>query len=330
VKRTAYVLTALAVTALALLYALWGVDWARLVAVLAGAELWVLAPFAGFLVLFYLFTALRWNLILRPLGRFTLAQSGPAMMIGFAGNNVIPAHLGELVRAVVFGRRHGLPASSVLATLVVERLLDVLAILVFYCMAVLSIDPFPASIRTGAELVAVALGGFTVALVLFLAFPRPFLRLWEGLAAWLPAAVRARGTALLVNAVEGLAALKSPGLLVLMVGYSLLKWAACGAMVWLSLRAFGTGLPASVSMIVIAVSALAVTVPSAPGFFGAMQAAFVFALLPFGIGRETALAASVLYLVSQWLPTTLFGGACFAALGLTFREVRAEADRVRA
>ena len=328
-KRAGYLASALVITVLALVYALWGVDYPELGRLVSSADYRVLLPFAVFLVLFYLVTGLRWNLILRPLGRFSLRQTGPAMMIGFAGNNVLPAHLGELVRAVVFGRLFALPASGVLMTLIVERLLDVFAILFFYFLAVALIDPFPESIRLGAELIAGAMAAVCAVIVLFLRFPAVFVRLWEGLAHWLPVRVRRRGGQLLENAATALSALKSPGMLLVMLAYSLLKWLSSGAIVWLSLLAFDTRISLPVSMIVIAVSAVALTVPSAPGFFGSMQAAYVFALLPFGVSREIALAASVLALVFQWLTVTLFGGVCFAATGLRYREVRAQAEQVR-
>lgn len=328
-KRLPHLLLAFAVAALALLYALWGVDFRHLGRLLAGADYRLLLPFQALLVLFYVFTGLRWNVILRSQGRYSLRQSGPAMLIGFAGNNVLPAHLGEVVRAVVFGRQAGLPATAVFMTLVVERLLDVLAILVYYFVAVLLIDPFPESIRLGAQAVAVVMGAASLGIVAFLRWPAAFVRLWERLSTPLPAVLRGRGSALLHNAAQGLAALKSPRLFAGMLAYSLLKWATCGGMVWLALLAFGTRIPFGISMIVIAVTALAVTVPTAPGFFGTMQAAFVLALVPFGVPRETALAASVLYLLAQWVPVTLVGGLCFLASGLRMAEVRADTQHLQ-
>jgi len=328
VKKAFSILLAAVVTVGALVYALWGVDWAVLGELLAGVRVWVLAPFWVFLVLFYVFNALRWNLILRRLGRYSLRESGPAMMIGFAGNNVLPAHLGELVRAVVFARQTGLPASGVLTTLIVERIFDVFSILFFYFMALWLIDPFPESIRLGAEAIAGAMAVVCAGIIAFLAFPHTFVTLWERLSNPLPTSLRDKGSRLLRNAEAGLSALKSPAMLAGMIAHSLLRWGSCGAMVWLALLGFGVTISFPVSMIVIAVSAVAVTVPSAPGFFGAMQAAFVFALLPFGISREVALAASVLYLVAQWLPVTLFGAWCFTALGLDARTVRAEAEKL--
>jgi len=177
VRRFLQVGLAAVITALMLLYALWGVDFPRLGRLLAGADYTLLLPFEAALVLFFVFTGLRWNLILRSQGRYSLRQSGPAMMIGFAGNNVLPAHLGELVRAVVFARQSSVPAAAVFMTLVVERILDVLAILLFYFLAVALIlyftlaeddDPVKAHVfllpLTAAFLLALSVAIFIVGL----------------------------------------------------------------------------------------------------------------------------------------------------------------------
>jgi uncharacterized membrane protein YbhN (UPF0104 family) len=76
----------------------------------------------------------------------------------------------------------------------------------------------------------------------------------------------------------------------------------------------------------MAVLALAAAVPNAPGYVGAMQAAYVFTLRPFGISEELAFAASVLFLVCQWLPVTLAGAWYFIAGGLHVDEVRREIE----
>ena len=67
-------------------------------------------------------------------------------------------------------------------------------------------------------------------------------------------------------------------------------------------------------------------VPNAPGYIGAIQAAYVFALGPFGITEEIAFAASVMFLVVQWVPVTAAGAWFFIAGGLHVDEVRREME----
>ena len=322
-KTLLSVLLALAVTVLTLLYAFWQVDWHALGKVLASSNWLMLLPFAGLLVLYFLFTGLRWALILRPLGRFSLLQVTPAMMIGFGGNNILPAHLGELVRTVVFARANALSLGGVFTTLLLERFFDVLAILAFYTAAVQMIHPFPQSIRLGSQAVAWIMAAAVLGLVAFLRYPAAFVTLWDRLSRPLPERLRALGHRQLAHVAAGLSSVKSPRLLLPMLAYSLLKWLASGALVWVSLHAFGQEIDLGVSMIVVAITALAVTVPSTPGFFGVLQAAFVFALTPFGVSREVALAGSLFFQFAQWFPITLAGVLCFVAAAPSLREVRA-------
>ena len=107
-----------AVTALLLAYSLWHVDLTALGTVLAAADYGYAAPFLATLTLFFWLKAWRWTLILEPLGHYSVRQVSPTMMIGFAANNVLPAHLGEIVRSLWFARQHQVRVSSVLVSLV--------------------------------------------------------------------------------------------------------------------------------------------------------------------------------------------------------------------
>lgn len=328
-KRAISIILALSVTILALVYALWDVDFEQLSMLLAKGNYLAVFPFGIFLVLFFMFTGMRWKLILYPLGDYSLKDVTPAMMIGFGGNNVLPAHLGELVRTAVFARQFQKSRSGVLSTLVLERLLDVFAIMFFYSAAVVAISPFPESIRLGSNVAATAMVCVVVGIVFLLRYPVAILAKWERWMAWLPAMIHRRGTAMLKEAIAGLASLKSISLLLRMLSLSLLKWMAGGGMVWVSLWMYDAVIPFTTSMIVVAISALAVTLPAAPGYFGSVQAAFVFALTPFGIAPEQAVAASLFYLVAQWLPVTITGAYFFLYSSATRAEIDAEVSQLR-
>jgi hypothetical protein len=107
--------------------------------------------------------------------------------------------------------------------------------------------------------------------------------------------------------------------------YSLLRWFIAAAMAWLSVASYGVTLPAGLAMLVIGVTAVAVSMPSVPGFIGPVQAAFVFALTPFGVTQEVALAASILFLIGQWIPVTLTGALYFLSRHYSYRQIRREA-----
>jgi uncharacterized protein (TIRG00374 family) len=297
-----------AVTALLLGYALWDVDLASLGEVLAAADYRFVAPFVLTLTLFFWIKAWRWAVILEPLGHYRIRQVTPAMMIGFAANNVLPAHLGEIVRSVWFARRYRQRISAVLVSQVLERILDVVAILLLFLMAVPWIESAPQAIRLSVWLVAALAAGMCVVIYAMLAAPQRVFNLWHLLGAKLPASIRSRGEAFLRDVLQALSSVRSPVRLLLLVVNSLIQWSLMGVCVWLSMAAMGVSIGPAVTIVVLTATVVAVTLPNAPGYVGALQAAFVFALQPFGVSTESAFAGSVFYLAGNWIPITLIGG----------------------
>jgi len=328
VKRILSLITVILITVLALAYALWDVDFAELGALLSGGNYWVLVPFMLLLVLFYWMKALRWVYILRPVGQFTTGDVMPSMIIGFAANNLLPAHLGELIRTGIFSHRFGKPVSSIAITLLVERIFDLVAILSLYALAMAAIGTPPESLEIGAWFIMLLMAGFFAAIAVILYRPSLVLNTGNRLGRFLPEHFRHRLTGVLENIINAFSSLRSPALVASMTVWSILKWLLMGGMIWLTLFAYGTSISPSICLVLMAVLALAAAVPNAPGYIGAIQAAYVFALKPFGVSEETAFAASIMFLVSQWVPVTIAGAIYFITGGLHVAEVRKEIKEV--
>lgn len=296
-----------AVTALLLGYSLWEVDFGELGRVLAGADYRYAAPFLAILTLFFALKAWRWSLILEPLGRYSIRQVTPAMMIGFAANNVLPAHLGEFVRSHWFARRYRQRMSAVLVSQVLERILDVAAIVLLFLLTVPWIESAPRVISASVWLVGVVAAALGALIYTMLAAPRRVFAFWHWIGARLPESLRSRGDAFLEDILKALSSVGSARRLLLLLANSVVQWSLMGVCVWLSAQAMGVSIGATSSIIALTATVVAVTLPNAPGYVGAVQAAFVFALQPFGISSESAFAASVFYLVANWIPVTCAG-----------------------
>jgi len=76
--------------------------------------------------------ALRWRYLMDPIKRVDVASLFSALLIGYMANILMPAHLGEFLRAYVLGKKRGVSASSTFATIVVERVIDVFALLLLH------------------------------------------------------------------------------------------------------------------------------------------------------------------------------------------------------
>lgn len=307
-KKWLTTILAVAVTAALLGYALWDVDLAVLGSVLAAADYRFVAPFLAVLTLFFWMKAWRWAVILAPLGRYTVRQVTPAMMIGFAANNVLPAHLGEFVRSMWFARHHGQRMSAVLVSQILERILDVAAILILYLLAVPWIDDPPEAVRVSVWLIGVVAGIVAIVIYAMLASPHRVFQLWRLLSGPLPTSFQSWGETFLGDVLHALSSVQSPPRLLVLVVNSVVQWSLMGVCLWMSVAAMGVSVGPSLTIVVLTATVVAVTLPNAPGYVGALQAAFVFALQPFGISGETAFAASVFYLVGNWVPITIVGG----------------------
>lgn len=327
-KKILSLITITLITGLALAYALWDVDFSELGKLLSGGDYRILVPFLAILTLFYWMKAMRWVLILRPVGEFSRAQVTPSMVIGFAANNVLPAHLGELIRIAIFSRKYAKPVSSITISLLVERIFDLAAILAYYALSMTLIETPPESLEIGAWLVVMLLAGLLASIAIVLYRPDLLLRLAGRIGRLLPEEAGTRLTHILENIINAFSSLKSPLLVLYMTVWSMLKWGLMTAMIWLSLYAYGTEVSPGIAMILMAVLALAAAVPNAPGYVGAIQAAYVFALRPFGIAEEIAFAASVFFLACQWIPVTAAGAWYFIKSGLHVAEVRKELEEV--
>lgn len=281
------------------------------------------------LVAFYLLKAYRWKLLLTPLGTYDTWRDcfGP-MMAGFAMNNILPARAGEFLRVMVFARRTSQPVASVLVTVALERIFDMLSILLFLSIGLMSLPGMPDGMRRSALILgAMALVGVGGAIV-FLLWTQASIRFitWGLTLVRVPVGPRLKISQLLETSATGLASLKSPTRLLVIVGVSLLQWALNGVMMYLALRSFGVHVPISAAMVLLGVVALGVAVPASPGFFGVIQLCFTNTLQIFEVSRPAVLAASIYYHMIQYIPVTLCGLLWLSRSGFRMSEAQTESE----
>jgi len=266
----------------------------------------------------------RWRLLFYP-----ASQAGwplvSATTIGFMANNLLPLRIGELVRGYLAARSGGGSFWTAMATLAVERVLDMLSILLLLGGVVLVV-PVPPWLQAGA-LTLLALDLLAMGLLIFLALERGAAAGWttriprfgETLRRWL--------TLFSI----GLRSLRPGPHLVPLVGWTVLIWLLNAAAVWAALRSAGLALPVSASLTVLAFAGIGVSIPSAPGFVGTLQFFIVQALAIFGVTGAEAVSVSLLYHAAGFIPITLLGWALLITQGVSLweasREARAQATR---
>jgi uncharacterized protein (TIRG00374 family) len=336
VRHSGKAAVGLLVTVLLLWWALRGVRFAEVWAQIRGGDFLLLAAAAAVATLGIIIRALRWRVLLTPVrGDTALHSRFAATSIGLMANNVLPARAGEFARAYALSRLEPVSASAAFGSLVVERFLDMMVLLIFLVLPVLT-PGFP-SVRVLSEgMGAVALRGAVVlvagivALLVVMAFwPRTFVRVTERLARRLPRSAARPIVDASEAFLDSIALIRSPRLLAAGFAWSVAFWLWHGLSFLLGMKAFGIDTGPVSAYFTSSVVAFGVALPSAPAFVGTFHASADFALgSVYGVDAARSLAFAFGYHFAGWIPVTALGLYFAWRLGLTMGDVGASEERV--
>jgi uncharacterized protein (TIRG00374 family) len=282
------------------------IDVSEAVATLERTSIPVVAFAMGIALLGYFLRAIRWGVILAPRARPRLYHLVSATLIGFFAVNVLPARIGELVRAYTLARSERLPTATVLGSVAVERVLDLCVLGLFWALS-LFFAPLPGWFRWSGLATIGICGAGAVALWVFLASSsrldrqdHPWFRrlpepIREGLAKGLPAFR------------EGLQIFRSPGALLRAGGWSILVWVVGGGVFLAVGDSLDLRLPFWSIFFMSFIVSVGILIPSSPGFVGVLEGACVVGLAVLGVPGPQALAFGIIFHVVQLLPLTILG-----------------------
>jgi glycosyltransferase 2 family protein len=292
----------LVVSAALLGYLFWHADVGAISARLAETRWGFLAVSIGLNVFSLWCRAHRWGFLFPPGARPRRLFN--AVMIGYMGNNLLPLRAGEVLRAYVVTRR-GEPFWTTVTTMVVERVLDGLAVGIMLA-AVFLLLPVPRELEWGALVFLSADLALVAVLAAFVLAPGRVGRVALALTRRWPA-VATRVARILETLDAGLVGIRTPRHLPSTVLWSVMIWVGMVATTWACLLAAHLDLPLLAAWTVVAFLGLGVSLPSSPGFVGVIQAAVVAALRLFDVPLNDALSFSLLLHASQFVPVTLWG-----------------------
>lgn len=293
------------------------VDWREAARIFRAAEPSALAFGVALFGIDILLRAARWRTILAFRTPVSAGMSLQALLAGYAVNSILPARLGEVFRAHYLGRRAGVSRSSALASIVVERLLDLIAVVASLAIGLL----MAGGGDTASRHVLVAGAAMTVVAVMVLVLVAWLLSRQSGeqllllFLARLPGgkAIARRLGAMLGDFTITLQLVRTRHFLVAAV-LTLPIWALEARALWEVCRSIGINLNLSGILALMGGACLSTLVPTAPGYVGSYQMAFVVILGQFGAGATAAVVAATavqVYLIGTY---TLVG---LAILGIT-------------
>jgi len=285
----------------------------QLLAAISNIDYRYLLPALAFTMIGYYLRAVRWKYLLAPIKSTSMKNLFPSTIIGYMANNLLPARLGELVRAYVLGEKEGMDKSSVFATLVLDRLLDGFTVLILLVLTLLMLR-LPEGMtgaQKGLEYGGYAAVGFYLLVILVLAV----LKVWSTKAIlfleWalkpFPERFRNKAVVLAGSFVQGIRFSARPGEIMGLFVSSLLIWALAVWTVNLILLAFNIVLPVTAAMFILILIVFAVMVPASPGYVGTYHAACMYGLMAFNLPKEKALSVALIVHAMNFFPVTLLG-----------------------
>lgn len=270
----------------------------------------------------------RWRMLLphRPDGSAVpLRRTFSPMLIGYLGNIVLPARLGEAIRSFLVARRETLVPLEAFGATMLERLIDVV---------VLALIGLAAAVALGAEWWIVAIGlvaGVGGVLVLALLVVLGFGRLVD-VGRWVLERLR---LAHRLERLLGWAGSFAVGVdrgrdvprLLGASGVSVVAWILDASIFYLVGRSLGLELAIAEAVLIGAVAVLATAVPAAPGYVGTFELAATSTAVALGVPREEALALAVLVHMITVIPVAIAGAIALIMSGANLGRIAAEAER---
>ncbi len=304
--------------AILLLYlTLYGLDWKNFFTTLRHAHYEYLFLIFVWASIANLMRAMRWRVLLLSEKPIPLSDSFWAYMAGYMGNNLLPARAGELIRSGYLGKIAGISMSFVLATCLVERFMDVIALLILGSVSLISLGVITRLFEYGfAIMVALGLAGFFF--LLFLPrFGGVFRKFIDVMPALKPSG-KARLQTLLENFMRGLQSMSDLTKMVLFSVVTGIIWSMNGVGMVITAMVFQQHMSFSQALILLASLGLSRAIPSTPGSIGIVQFVAVTVLSPLGFTRENALALIIVAQGMEYI-TVIFWGVL--ALWMFSRKV---------
>lgn len=311
-----------------------GVDWGGLATVLGSVAPGWVALAAVLLLGEFVLRAVRWQVLLRPLGLpARTVDLWAAQVIGAAANTLFPLRAGELAKPLVASRRTGAPLSSVVATAVMERVYDLFGLVSVLCLMVLVLPEEPET-QTNLVRNLKRYGGlFGVAAMLAmgtffaLATRKVAARgVFERIVAVAPGPIRGAFLGLFDGFVAGLGNTRDGRGLVQAAGLSVWMWLNGAVAIWCLFQAFGMELPFGAACFTGVAIALTVALPQAPGFLGVFHVAMQQTMLLWGQEQAAADGFAIVFWAVSFVPVTVAGVLAMGREGISWSSLRAAQD----
>ncbi|MBR3627243.1 MAG: flippase-like domain-containing protein [Elusimicrobia bacterium] len=265
------------------------IDFKQSVSLLKNADIIFIILGVILYIISYIVRGFRWDYILAPLKKMKKFQSFFYLVFGFFMNNVLPLRLGEFVRAIVAGKKLEISRSGVFATIVVERLMDIIIFIISFFLIAIFVPNIPNWLQKSFVLCAVIFGLMFVVLFFMSKDEDKFLKLLYKF--HLPVKFLEIIKSIFLKFASGLKFFQNKKLFFIVFITSVIVWIVESYAYQFLFSAFGLKLTVIQCLFVIVTTGIATMLPTAPGFIGAIEGVGMITLGIFGVEETIAFTA---------------------------------------
>ncbi|MCP4150776.1 MAG: flippase-like domain-containing protein [bacterium] len=286
------------------------VDFSRMMHEFASAKYIYVFPAIGVMFISYWLRSLRWRYLMEPIVHVKIAPLFSALLIGYMANSFLPAHLGELIRAFIIGKKKDIPSTTVFGTIVTERILDILVLVLLMGVTII-IFPFPSWVRNSGYLLLAGTVVLAVMLLLMKKYRDKSLALISKFSGFLPTSLQEKISKAVGALLDGIVPLKNSTHYIMVFFLTLFIWVCYAASFQFIFYCFDMvstySLPWTAALVLLVVTTISVLVPSSPGYVGTYHFLCQLALGFFAVPKAASLSYAFIMHGINFFPVIIAG-----------------------
>ncbi len=341
-KKRVQIFVGLVVGAALIWYLFKDTDWGEVYAAVLHMNWWWMLLALGAMLVSLVTRVFRWGYIVRTAQPVPFRALFTATQIGFLANFTLPARAGEFIRAFALSRLTGLTMSRCFAFVALDRVTDLIGLIVTMLIAVAAYRPtqdvyLPGNLKdyysepiSGELIRNAALGTAMVLLCVVAMFvvlylqQRLALRISDRILGLISTRLAEKVHVMLQHFADGMHVFRSAKDMAKSISWSLVTWALFAVSYWGGLMAFNIDVPWYAPFMLMSLLAVFISVPGPPGFVGPFHVAIVggiFIVNP-NIDMDVAKAMAIVAHLMNLIPIVLIGLACMYIEGFHVMELR--------
>ncbi|MDD5687049.1 MAG: lysylphosphatidylglycerol synthase transmembrane domain-containing protein [Elusimicrobia bacterium] len=302
-----------------LYFVLRNIDLKNILEIISNGKYWWVLPTLLTTTLGFLFRSIRWKYLFLPIKDIKPEQLFSSLIMGFAANNIFPMRFGEFVRAYIVGKKHNVSKSASFATIVFERIMDGVGILILVSISLIFLPKFPPWTKRAMFFsILFFVGTLVVAGILII--KKHFIDLLMKIPC-----IKCELKEKIINKIKrfitGFEIIKDIKVFFTVILFSLCVWTCETLTMFFFMKVVGVHLSIFVVIFIVFATVIGVTIPAAPGSIGTFEFFFVASMMFFGVSKGKALASALIIHSIGIIYVILLGGYFFLKEGISYKEI---------